>query len=186
MFRPRWLTSALLTLLACGSLRSDDALYIQKLDLTPEQRNKIQQIHARFREQIEALKKKEMAEVEEILTPAQKAQVKEWRDRVADNPNAFRLSAKVPSRVKVGETTTLVIQLERGRNFKQMVNLSCGALFKGIKVEPTSVLLKTNDTSAELKLTVEKDVPPGKYRVPLRATTPMGTTAEATITFVVE
>ncbi|MGD0572617.1 MAG: hypothetical protein ABSB11_06310 [Sedimentisphaerales bacterium] len=72
------------------------------------------------------------------------------------------------TKLKQGETQSVTVSLERGDYFKQDVKLQIEA-FKGISVEPTSVIIKASDTpDVQIKITVPKDAALGEYSVSVK------------------
>ena len=72
------------------------------------------------------------------------------------------------TKLKQGEVQSVTVSLERGDYFKQDVKLQIEA-FKGISVEPTSVIIKASDTpDVQIKITVPKDAALGEYSVSVK------------------
>ena len=76
--------------------------------------------------------------------------------------------------IKQGEVQSVTVSLERGDYFKQDVNLQIEA-FKGISVDPTSVIIKASDKpDVQLRITVPKDAALGGYLVSVKGTPKTG------------
>jgi uncharacterized membrane protein len=72
--------------------------------------------------------------------------------------------------IKQGEVQSVTISLERGAYFKQDVMLLINTT-KGIRLDPTSVLVKANDKpDVQLRIEAAKDAALGEYRVSVRGT----------------
>jgi uncharacterized membrane protein len=85
------------------------------------------------------------------------------------------------TKMKQGETQSVIISLERGESFKQDVTLEI-KLFKGegLTFDPAKVLVKASDKpDVQLKITALKDAAVGDYKVYVTGTP---TTGEATST----
>jgi uncharacterized membrane protein len=76
--------------------------------------------------------------------------------------------------VKQGELQTVTVSLQRGEAFKRDVTLEIKAS-KGIKVDPTSVVLKASDKpDVQLKIEAGKAAALGEYRVYVKGTPETG------------
>jgi uncharacterized membrane protein len=76
--------------------------------------------------------------------------------------------------IKQGEIQTAVVALHRDSYFKQNVRLQVNTT-KGISVDPTSVLIKSNDKpEVQIRITVAKDASLGEYSVRVEGTPETG------------
>src|SRR5262249_45267032 len=87
----------------------------------------------------------------------------------------FRISAPLSTtRVKHGETKTVKVSLNRGKNFHQNVKLTFDAP-KGLKVDPPSAEIKASDKDEiEVRISVEKDAPAGDHTIKIVGTPDKG------------
>ena len=70
--------------------------------------------------------------------------------------------------IKQGEVQSVAVSLERGESFKQDVKLEIEAA-KGIRVEPTSVIIKASDKPAvQLRISAAKNAALGEYRISVK------------------
>ena len=85
------------------------------------------------------------------------------------------------TKIKQGETQSVIIALERGDSFKQDVTLEVKlAKGKGITFEPTKVLVKVSDKSdVQIMITAPENASIGEYSVSVTGTPTVG---EATTT----
>ena len=92
----------------------------------------------------------------------------------------FKISTPTfDTKIKQGETQSVVISLHRGESFKRDVTLEIRPS-KGISVEPTDVLVRGSDNpDVQLQITAAQDANLGEYRVYIKGTPETG---EATST----
>jgi uncharacterized membrane protein len=94
------------------------------------------------------------------------------------NLKADSFEVKAPAlttALKPGESKTVKLTVERGKEFKQTVKLAADAPKTGIKVELLRSELKAGDPGEiEMKLTAEEQASPGEAKVTLKATPEKG------------
>jgi len=84
--------------------------------------------------------------------------------------------------MKQGEVQTAIVTLQRDNYFKQNVRLQINTT-KGINLEPTSVLIKSNDRPDVLiRITVAKDAALGEYGIRVMGTPETGEPASTVFT----
>jgi uncharacterized membrane protein len=101
---------------------------------------------------------------------------------------SFTMSAPATStKIKQGDTRTVNITLNRGKNFSQTVRLSATAS-KGITPDVSPTMVKAADSNNEVKLTiaVAEDMPPGDQKVTVTATPERGNTTSVEVPVTVE
>jgi uncharacterized membrane protein len=87
--------------------------------------------------------------------------------------------------IKQGQTQNVTVSLERGNYFKQAVKLQIQAS-KGIRVEPTDVLVKANESpEVQLQIAATKDTALGAYRVSVKGTPKTGAPTSTAFTVTV-
>jgi uncharacterized membrane protein len=87
--------------------------------------------------------------------------------------------------VKQGEVRAVTVSLQRGAYFKQAVKLQIQAS-KGIRVEPTDVLVKANESpEVQLQIAATKDTALGAYRVSVKGTPKTGAPTSTAFTVTV-
>ncbi|MFA6244898.1 MAG: hypothetical protein WC655_28400, partial [Candidatus Hydrogenedentales bacterium] len=75
-------------------------------------------------------------------------------------------SLNVPSTsLHQGESATVTIGIDRGKNFSEEVSLKLGELPKGVSVDPTSPVIKHGDTEATFALKAAEDAALGDFTV---------------------
>lgn len=92
----------------------------------------------------------------------------------------FSISVPSSNKIKQGESTTIVLTLNRGAYFKQDVQLEIKA--DGIQVKPESILVKSSDTSdVAIIISVPDDTAIGEYTVSVKGTPINGRSASTTL-----
>ena len=95
--------------------------------------------------------------------------------------NEFRLH--VPNAdVKQGETKTINVSIERGKNFDQDVKLSFSKEPMGVKITPDSNEIKAGAKDVQVKIEASKDAALGDHMVTLTGT-PMKSGAATSVDF---
>ena len=75
-------------------------------------------------------------------------------------------SLAMPStKLNQGETKTVSVGINRGKNFNEDVSLKLGALPKGVTLDPASALIKHGDTDAKFALKAAGDAALGDFTV---------------------
>ena len=75
-------------------------------------------------------------------------------------------SLNVPSTsLHQGESATVTIGIDRGKNFSEEVSLKLGELPKGVSVDPTSPVIKHGDSDATFELKAAEDAALGDFTV---------------------
>ncbi len=84
--------------------------------------------------------------------------------------------------MKQGDVQTAVVTLQRDSYFKQNVQLLINTT-KGISLDPTSVLIKSNDKpEVQIRITVAKDAALGEYGIRVMGTPETGEPASTVFT----
>lgn len=100
------------------------------------------------------------------------------KDPNAGNAKADSFEVKAPAAttaLKQGESKTVKLTVERGKDFKQTVKLTADGLAKGIKIELARAELKAGDPNEiEMKLTAEEQAAPGEAKITVKATPEKG------------
>lgn len=95
------------------------------------------------------------------------------RGGIAPVSEQFSIVVPASNKVTQGSETTVGISLNRDSYFKQNVKLEIAA--KGLRVTPTSVLVKASDLpDVALRITADKDAALGKYSVSIKGTPDVG------------
>jgi uncharacterized membrane protein len=101
--------------------------------------------------------------------------------------NSFQMKAPAPTSLKQGETKTIKLTFDRGKDFKQNVKLAADTPAKGIKIELSRTELKAADPAeVEVKLTAEEQATPGEAKVKVTATPEKGDAKTAEVRVTVE
>jgi uncharacterized membrane protein len=101
--------------------------------------------------------------------------------------NSFHMKAPAPTSVKQGESKTIKMTFDRGKDFKQNVKLAVDTQVKGIKIELSRAELKAGDPAeVEVKLTAEEQATPGEAKVKVTATPEKGEAQTAEVKVTVE
>jgi uncharacterized membrane protein len=95
----------------------------------------------------------------------------------------FKISVPYPTTtMKQGDVQTAVVTLQRDNYFKQNVQLLINTT-KGISLDPTSVLIKSNDKpEVQIRITVAKDAAIGEYGIRVMGTPETGEPASTVFT----
>ena len=85
---------------------------------------------------------------------------------VGQADNTFKLTAPMTeTSIKQGETQTVTIDISRGTNFSQDVQLSVENPPKGLTITPASTTLKAGDKDAKVSIEAAKDAALGHHQV---------------------
>lgn len=87
--------------------------------------------------------------------------------------------------VKQGETKQVAIDIKRGKDFVEDVNLSFEAP-KGITLDPASPAIKKGDTGTKFSIKAADDAPVGKFTVKVKGTPTKGSPASNEFTVSVD
>jgi len=92
-----------------------------------------------------------------------------------------------PTAIKPGETQTVKVTLNRGKDFKQDVKLTVADLPKGITVDLGDATVKsTGNGESEVKIKADNDAAPGEAKLTITATPDKGQPAKAELKIKVE
>jgi hypothetical protein len=97
--------------------------------------------------------------------------------------DSFRIT--VPSGdtdVTQGHSKDVTVGIDRGKNFDQDVKLECSGAPKGVKIDPTSGVLKAGDTKVKLTIEADKEAALGEHTITVTAT-PVKSGAKTTAAF---
>jgi len=84
--------------------------------------------------------------------------------------------------IKQGETETAIVTLHRDSYFKQNVQLLINTT-KGIGLDPTSVLIKSNDKAeVQIRITAARDAALGEYSIRVMGTPETGESTSTVFT----
>lgn len=111
------------------------------------------------------------------------------RDQSGGNAkvDSFEVKAPPATALKQGESKTVKLTVDRGKEFKQNIKLAADASPKGIKVELVRAELKTGDPGEiEMRLTAEEQAAPGEAKLTLTATPEKGAAKTVEVKFMVE
>jgi uncharacterized membrane protein len=87
-------------------------------------------------------------------------------NNVKQADNSFSLSVpKTSTTLKQGETKTIDIGIDRGKNFGEDVALKIGDLPNGVMVEPAAPVIKTGDKEAKLTVKAADDAALGDFNI---------------------
>jgi uncharacterized membrane protein len=91
--------------------------------------------------------------------------------RFGEADNTFRLDVpNLETGIKQGESKTVSIGINRGKNFDQDVRLSFGDAPKGVKVTPASSMLKHGDKEVQVTLEAANDAALGEHMITVTGT----------------
>jgi hypothetical protein len=197
MTRLRWTAYILVTFLFCIRLSGDEPQpaqntlrfprHYRKLGLDKQQTQKVQTVQAEYQPRIEklkreiqALQKEQDVKLEKLLTDAQRAVLKELRDR---GSGEFKISAPTrPVRVYLKKPCEFGVQLTHDKGYEGDLKLTYPDLPKGMKILPNPFVFKDGEgTIATLKLTADATVPLGEYHITIQATPEYGEPAEVKV-----
>jgi uncharacterized membrane protein len=85
--------------------------------------------------------------------------------------NTFRLDApNLGTDIKQGETKTIKLGINRGKNFDQDVRLDFGTPPQGVKITPESNTFKASEKEVTLTVAAEKDAALGEHVITVTGT----------------
>jgi hypothetical protein len=154
--------------------------FYDQLGLSAEQTARAARVHAEYRaevrrllEQIRSAREKEEARLQALLTDAQKTRLKELR---AAGVGTFTLTCSSrPVEVRRGQSASVVVSVKRSPDFKVDVTLTFAGLPKGLKVEPSSVVVHPGgDGDARLKVVAGRNAPLGEHTLQIFGTPTRG------------
>lgn len=86
------------------------------------------------------------------------------------------------TKIKLGQTQSVTVSLERGRHFKRDVTLDIEAS-AGISVEPTTVLIKSSERpEVQLRIAAAQTAALGEYPVSVKGVPETGEATSTTFT----
>jgi uncharacterized membrane protein len=101
--------------------------------------------------------------------------------------NTFKLDTPTLStKVKQGETKTVTIGIDRGKNFDQDVTLKFEDLPTGVTIDPPSAMLKHGEKEAKVEVRVADDAAIGDFKIKVDGKPANGDTAGNTFKLTVE
>jgi uncharacterized membrane protein len=100
------------------------------------------------------------------------------RGIVSQPEDTFSLSVPTLStKIRQGETKTMMISLKRGKNFSEDVHLKFDNLPKGVTMDPAAPTIKSSETEIQIKIKAADDAALGDFTVKLMGEPSKGTTA---------
>lgn len=101
---------------------------------------------------------------------------------VGQTDNTFTLDVPNTSTdVVQGETKTITIDINRGTNFDQDVNIEFGDVPKGVTLEPKTPVLKHGEDNVKVTVTAAADAALGDFEVKVLGKPGTGPTATSTL-----
>ena len=88
------------------------------------------------------------------------------KSEVVQANDSFNLSSDlIPTSIKQGERIATSIGIKRGGNFDEDVTLKFSNVPTGVKLEPSSAVIKHGDTEAKFDLEASKDASIGDFTI---------------------
>jgi hypothetical protein len=85
--------------------------------------------------------------------------------------NTFRIEVpRLETDIKQGESKTVTVGIDRGKNFDQDVRLEVSGAPKGVTVTPASPMIKAADKNVQLTIQAAKDAALGEHEITVTAT----------------
>jgi uncharacterized membrane protein len=100
---------------------------------------------------------------------------------VAQSDNTFRIAVPhAATHIKQGQSMTIPITIDRGKNFHQDLKLEFKGAPQGVKIEPATTMVKGDTKEVNVKIEADPTAPLGESRitvtgVPMREGAPTST-----------